>query len=907
MRHRLRLIRLAALLLLLLPLTASAAPAATPAASAAPAATALPGRLPAGVRPTHYDLELTPDAGALAFAGREDVDLEITAATSSILLNARELAITHVTLVRGSEAPLSATVTGDDESGTATLAFAQPVAPGKWRLHAEFAGKIAAQPSGMFAADWGPNEHRQRALFTSFEPGDARRLFPCWDQPDAKATFTVTVVAPTNQMVVGNMPVAERKAIDGGRVRVRLAMTPPISTYLVFVALGDFERLATPMGATEVGVVARRGTTPQAAFGLESAAAALHDQETYFGIPFPLPKLDTVATPGHSLIFGAMENWGAIQTFERGVLLDPALASESDRQRIFTDAAHEIAHQWFGDLVTLAWWDDVWLNEGFASWMEGRTTERVHPEWESALDAVPSRDRAMTGDALPTAHPIVQPIATVEEASAAFDGITYAKSEAVLRMLEEYVGPATWRTAVQDYLHRHAFGNTTSADLWRAVETASRQPVAAIAHDFATQPGVPLLRVEGASCVGGSTRVTLRQDELRPGAEKRAARRWHVPVLARTLDGTPTNGLVADGHATLTVPGCGPLLVNAGQSGYFRALYDRQGLAALTGGFARLAPIDQLGLLADREALGLAGLEPASDVLALATATPADAAPQVWDQVASTLTTIDGSYPGDTASRRRFRAFARGVLTPVVARLGWEPHAGESVPTSLLRGTVLTAASTLDDPAVVAEARRRFLAAESDPKAMPQELRQHILGIVALHADAPLWEMLHARARAATSPSVHDQLYGLLGAPADDALARRALELALTGEPGAGNSTVIVARVARLHPELAFDFALAHRAQLNGWIEPLARAAYFPRMAAGSSESATRERVLALGGAHASPEEKQAAARVAARIADRIRVQHERLPEIDTWVAQRERAASHLGAGAGPAAATTAD
>jgi hypothetical protein len=268
-----------------------------------------------------------------------------------------------------------------------------------------------------------------------------------------------------------------------------------MSTYLLFFALGDFERATAKVEGTELGVVTRRGAIDQARFALDSSKDILREYNDYFGVRYPLPKLDNIAGAGRSQFFGAMENWGAIFTFEYALLFDPASSTQHDRQEIFATAAHEMAHQWFGDLVTMRWWDDLWLNEGFASWMESRMTARLHPEWNTRLGAVGSRDGAMQRDSVATTHPVVQHIETVEQANQAFDEITYQKGEAVIRMLEAYVGENAWRSGVRSYMKAHAYGNTVSDDLWKQIEKAAGKPVTAIAHDFTLQPGVPLIRV----------------------------------------------------------------------------------------------------------------------------------------------------------------------------------------------------------------------------------------------------------------------------------------------------------------------------------------------------------------------------------------------------------------------------
>ncbi|HAI93343.1 MAG TPA: aminopeptidase, partial [Xanthomonadaceae bacterium] len=462
----------------------------------APAAAEVTTQLPRTARPSHYAVEVTPHADTMSFDGKVRIDLDVLAATDRIVLQAVNMRFAHATLAPAKGKPLAATVSVDADSQTATFAFAKPLAPGKYVLSTEYAGKINTQANGLFALDYATPDGQKRALYTQFENSDARRFIPSWDEPDYKATFDLTVVAPATQMAVSNMPVARSEDIGSGLKRVTFGTTPKMSTYLLFFGLGDFDRatLAGP-GGTEIGVIAQKGKVDQARFALEAGRDVLAEYNDYFGTAFPLPKLDNIAAPGRSQFFSAMENWGAIFTFEYSLLLDPSISNVSDQQRVFTVAAHEIAHQWFGDLVTMAWWDDLWLNEGFATWMEGRTTQKLHPEWDiDHADAAYTSRGAMGRDAYATTHPVVQHVATVEQASQAFDGITYGKGSAVIGMLEDYVGAEQWRAGVRSYIKAHAYGNAVTDQLWAEVDKAAPgKQFTQVAHDFTLQPGVPLI------------------------------------------------------------------------------------------------------------------------------------------------------------------------------------------------------------------------------------------------------------------------------------------------------------------------------------------------------------------------------------------------------------------------------
>jgi aminopeptidase N len=882
--HRSLISAAVALALAAIPLQPAIAARAAP---SKPASQETTTQLPRGVIPSHYEISLTPDAAKGRFTAKAGIAVTVTKATTSITLNAADLAFDSVTLTPAAGgAAQTATVSIDAAAQTATFSFARPLAPGQYRLALDYSGVIGTQAVGLFSLDYpGADGKQQRALYTQFENSDARRMIPSWDEPDYKATFSLEAVVPAGQMAVSNMPAASTTTLPDGRQRVSFAKSPKMSTYLLFFALGDFERATAKVEGTELGVITRRGAIDQARFALDSSKDILREYNDYFGVRYPLPKLDNIAGPGRSQFFGAMENWGGIFTFEYALLFDPSNSTQHDRQEIFATAAHEMAHQWFGDLVTMRWWDDLWLNEGFASWMESRLTDRLHPEWNTRLGTVNSRDGAMGRDAIAATHPVVQHIETVEQANQAFDEITYQKGEAVIRMLEAYVGENAWRTGVRSYMKAHAYGNTVSDDLWKQIEKAARKPVTAIAHDFTLQPGVPLIRVGEPVCRNGNTTVPLTQEEFSRDRPDKKPLAWRVPVIAQVAgNGKQASTLVAGGKGTLTLPGCGAVIVNAGQSGYYRTLYAPKEFAQLAQSFATLAPIDQLGLLSDSGALGMAGLQPASSVLDLVKATPLGADPQVWSRIAGQFASLHWRYQGDSARQRRLDAFAIARLAPLMAQTGWEARSGEATAIANLRGQLIGTLSELGDANVIAEARRRYAAMERDPSAVPGPLRKTVLSVIAEHADAAAWDALRTRARAETNPLLRDRLYVLLAASNDQKLAERALQLALTDEPGVTNSAAMISMVAQRYPEMAVDFALANLEKINQRVDASSRSRYFARLAGGSANPVMIEKLKGYAQANLAASSHGDVDAAIAAIQVRIKTNAERLPEIDAWL-----------------------
>ncbi|HEX7687589.1 MAG TPA: M1 family aminopeptidase, partial [Burkholderiaceae bacterium] len=572
---------------------------------AAPARAAQRVVLPDDVRPVAYRIDFTPDAAHASFAATVEIDVDVRRPTARIVVDAADLAIDDASLAGEARAPA---VSLDEKAQTATFAFSHALAPGRRTLVVRYHGRINDQGYGLFRLAWTTPQGPASALYTQFENTDARRFVPCWDEPGIKATFALSAVVPQGLMAVGNMPVASTQALPGGLQRVRFATTPRMSSYLLFFALGDFERVHRVVDGVDVGVVVRRGAAASAGFALDAAAALLPWYDRWFGVRYPLPKMDMIGGAGESPAFGAMENWGALFHFERDLLVDPARASQADRRRVFATIAHEMAHQWFGDFVTMAWWDDLWLNEGFATWMETKAADALHPEWHASLDALADKQDALGPDARPGSHPVVAHIVDADEAEGVFDAITYEKGAQAVRALEAAVGADAFRDGVRRYMRRHAYGNTTSDDLWAALDEGAAHPIAPVARDLVLQAGVPLVSELGARCDRGDTVVTLSQGRFAVDPADAAPRRWRVPMAVSTLGHAAVRAIVAGpAPQQLRVPGCGPVVLDPGQAGYLRARYQPGDLAALTARFDELAPIDQLGLLADTAALARHG------------------------------------------------------------------------------------------------------------------------------------------------------------------------------------------------------------------------------------------------------------------------------------------------------------
>jgi aminopeptidase N len=840
----------------------------------ASAATPRPERevLPDNVVPVHYDLSLAPDAEALTFSGKVSITIKVTKSAASITLNASNLEFDHAALDGGADAQVAI----DKRLGRATLEFAKPVPTGQHVLAIQYHGKIGRATLGFFAMDYVGADGPRRTLATNFEPADARDMLPCWDEPGRKATFTISVDAPKDRTAISNMPIAKVTPLSPTTQRVRFAETPKMSTYLLFLGVGDFERIHQQVDGVDVGVVVKRGDTAKAAYALDQATRLLHYYNDYFGVTFPLPKLDLIAAPGQ-IQGGSMENWGAIFYSQNHVLFDPGSSTEVDRQLVFLVVAHEMAHQWFGDLVTMAWWDNLWLNEGFARWMQTYAADDLHPEWQTGLQAAGIFELGKQADSVPSTHPIVQEVNTADQAEQSFDTITYDKGASVITMINAYVGRDKFREGVRRYMRAHVFGNTVDTDLWRPLQEVAGLPITAIEKDFTRQEGLPLVNVTPSG-----SGVSLSQSRFADDpATLRGipAQHWRLPLAVGAIKG-PKPYLLLQGTANVnTSP---PLVVNAGQLGYARVLYHGATFDELADREPDLEAVDQLGFFNDAWAFALALQSSGTRVLKLTSALPASADPIVWDRVLDVLTDLDDHY-GDKPQRAAFRRFALKLLAPVTKRLGPEPAANESSNSGILRDRLREAQAQFGEAEVIASARK--LLASGNGTAAEQRTA---LDIVARQADAATFDSLLARAKQTSDPLEKLHVFKALAGVTDAGLARRMLDIALSDQVPAGTDRGLLLGVAAEHPDMTWEFLLP---RLNDPKLPLSRNQRWTLasdVAAASSQLQRIKDLEAYEARNVPPEARRPFLSSVASIRQNERMERSLLPELDAWISSRQ-------------------
>jgi aminopeptidase N len=779
-----------------------------------------PGRLPKNVVPVSYDVAIVPDADALKLTGTESVQLEFRAATATVQFNSLNETLSHVLL----DGKPVKTVTSSDEQQLTTVTLTKPVT-GPHTLSFSYSGKIETQPQGLFAQKYKKSGGGEAVLLsTQMEATDARRMFPCWDEPSFRAYFHLTVTVPASWATVGNMPIA-RRAVHGQSATVSFQRSPKMPSYLVEFTAGDLREVSAARGGTQFGVWAVAGHEQDGAAALASAQDILADYNEYFAHPYPLPKLDSIAVPGG--FSGAMENWGAITYNDQALLVGPS-STMQDRQTVFSIQAHEMAHQWFGDLVTMGWWDDTWLNESFASWLAAKETAARNPQWRWWEQEDESKESAMAADARATSHPIEQHVTDELQAANSFDSdITYSKGEALLRMLEAYIGEDVFRQGIRSYMKSRAYSNATAADLWNALAQASGKNVPAVAAQWIEKPGFPLVQVTAACDSSGNRSVTLRQKRFLLDGGSANGATWQVPLQIRAGTAAPRNVLLDTQDQKIAAGRCDEALsVNADAVGYYRVQYDADTLAVNTRLFPAAVDGDRIALLDDQWALVGSGEASLQSFLALASAMGGDRDARAWQQILRALAIIEYAERG-SSGHEAFAAYARALIKPVAETLGWDATPQETPDVGDLRDTLLRDLSRWGDQATIDEARRRFAAFVKDPRGLSADAQATLLAIVGQNADAATFAQLHGLAKGAKDDTAMERYYVALARVRDPDLARQVVQIALSDEiPPQANTLCrrLIQLLAREHPRLSWDTYIAHQDQIMRSISSFDRA-----------------------------------------------------------------------------------
>jgi len=809
--------------------------------ASAPPKFRLPGDV---VGPLHYAVDLTVVPDQDTFTGAVDIQLNFKQSTSVLWLNAEKVKVKEATLTAGgSTVPLEIVPVDKDYVG---FVFVNPVGPGQADLHVSYQGEISRKDmQGIFQVKDGQvKDGGEWYVYSQFEDIGARRAFPCFDEPGYKVPWQLTLHVKKDQVALSNTPIVSETESSEGMKTVKFAETPPLPSYLVALTVGDLDLVDAGTAGkknTRVRIVVPHGRGGEAKYAAETTPAIVNLLEDYFGTPYPFDKLDEVAIP---LFGGAMENPGLV-TFGTSIILVKPEEQTLGHQREWSSvAAHELAHQWVGDLVTTAWWDDIWLNEGFASWMANKIVNKYHPEWHMDISELNGYQGAMDNDSLVSARRVRQPVESNDDIANAFDGITYNKGSALLNMFENYMGPDWFREGVRRYLAMYAWKNATSADFLTSL-AGSVASFAPAFSSFLDQPGVPLVTV-ALDCQGGEPKLDLTQQRFLPlGSQGGAAELWKVPVCVRY----PVAMCVLLDQPSLQVhflPGTGCLgwiQGNAGADGYYRVLYHGDLLGDLLKNDARaLALPEKVALIGDISALTGNGKIPLGQALALAPGLARDPARQVVDKTMQITKGLQDNLVSPDLLPQYHR-YLEDLYGSRARALGWKDRPGESDDDRLLRPSVeSTVANQAEDPEFIAQAKTLALAWLDDRKAVDRDMVGSVIMAAARHGDQALFDRLRAAAKQEKDEDILNTLLFALGSFPDPEIAKKALPMVLTDEFDSRQSLDILFGVAQSQKtrDLAYDFVKQNWDALIAKL-PTDYGAFLPDVAGGYCDDAHRQ------------------------------------------------------------------
>lgn len=779
--------------------------------------TASAQRLPTNVIPTHYTLKLDPDLKTATFTGSEKIDVNIKQATNSITLNSAEIKFQSVVIFPNGPRQ-TGTVSLDPDKQQATFTFPNTIAAGSAVIEIHYTGILNNELRGFYLSK---AAHRNYAV-TQFEPTDARRAFPCFDEPAFKARFSISLVVDKGDTAISNGEIVSDTPGPGAdKHTLEFSETPKMSTYLVAFLVGDFQCV----GGTSDGVSIRSCATPDQVkytpYALNIAKFALHYYDNYFGIHYPLKKLDLVGIPDFEA--GAMENFGCITFRETAMLLDPKTASIATQQNVTVDVTHEMAHQWFGDMVTMEWWNNIWLNEGFATWMENKATAAMHPEWNMPQVVAADEQDTLNLDAQPTTRAIRAPLAnTPSEINQLFDGISYGKASDVLLTVENYLGEETFRQGVHNYLAAHMFGNATAQDFWNAQTETSHKPVDKIMESLVVQPGEPILSFGAPS--NGQVAVSQKRFYLNPNIHGDAGEKWTLPVCFASGQGNHDCQVLTPADTSLKIPSSSLFYANAGGKGYYRSAYEpAQYKALLASVESGLTPVERISVAGDEWARVRANQATVGDYLDLVTALKDDSNGEVMSSgVNRPMSAIYDDVASNSQEREKIAAWVRQTFGPAYAKLG--PLAANATPNEqVLRAQLFGLLGYIgEDPQVLKQARQIAEQYLQNPASVNPTLAQTALSVAAEKGDADFYNKLQQVYETSPNPEYREGALRLLAQFRNPALEERALNYTISGKVRNQDAAIQLA-IALQDPDTrakAWPFIKSHWDQVHALLTP---------------------------------------------------------------------------------------
>ena len=847
---------------------------------------AMAQRLPEIATPENYKLTFTPDLEKARFEGDETISLRVLKPTSEITLNAVDIDFHEVSITSGGSTQ-KARVTPEKDKEMVVLAVEKPLSAGAATIHITYTGILNDEMRGLYL---GKDDQGRKYAATQFESTDARRAFPSFDEPNYKATFDITAVADKGQVAISNYKVISDTPAPGDKHTVKFATTAKMSSYLAALVVGNFEYIEGEADGIPIRIYSTPGKKEMGRFVLGASEQIVSYFDKYFGIKYPYGKLDLIGLPDFSA--GAMENTGLITFREVILLIDEQHGSPELKKTIASVTSHEIAHMWFGDLVTMKWWDDVWLNEGFATWAASKPLLGWKPEWNFDLDDVSQNTGTLNTDSLANTRPIHQAAETPAQIQELFDGIAYGKAAAVLNMLEAYLGPEKFRAGVREYVKQHSYGNATADDFWTTLAKVSKRPVDQIMPTWVKQAGVPIVNVK-EQCSGSSTSVTLSQQRYYYDRAKFQAgndQLWQVPVCLKPSSGSSAKcELLTKKEQSFTLPGCSTwVLANAASAGYYRAGYQPEAVRTMAkDAEAKISPAERITLEADIWASVRVGRESVGDYLAFAQGLQSDRTRAVMQSVLGRFNYI-GQYLVNETDRDSYRAWLRQYLTPIAKEVGWEPKAGESDEQKTLRAGLLNALGyDARDPNTLAQARKIADKALQDPTSVDRDLASGAIALAALNGDEAFYDRVMAALKNPKSPEEYYMYFFALPQFGDQKLLQKTLDYAISpdvrSQDALGLVTSVMANPAG--EKLAWNFVLAHWDAVQKVGGPFASAQVVGATSA-FCDAHMRDQVVDFYAAHKIEAAERTYRQSIERINNCVDLKTQQEPQLASWLGQ---------------------
>jgi len=740
------------------------------------------------ITPVNYELVVEPDLKKFTFNGHEVITVNCKKPTRKITLNCAEIKIKS-TLVKYKGKTISSKAKTNEKREELEISLSETI-KGPALVSIEFQGILNDRLLGFYRSQYQQNGKTKYLATTQFEAADARRAFPCWDEPKAKATFDISIIADNTFSAISNMPI-KSKTKKGHKTLYKFAKTPIMSTYLIYLGVGEFEYLEGKIGKTQIRVITTKGNKSKGHFSLHLGKKLLVAYEKYFGIKYPLPKLDLIAVPDFAA--GAMENWGAITFRETILLYDPKTSSTKTKQFIAEVISHEIAHQWFGNLVTMEWWNDLWLNESFATYMATKFVDKFYPEWDLWNQFIDdAMNVAMGLDSLKTTHPIDVKVNSPSEIREIFDAISYDKGGCVLRMLEDYVGEPNFRKGLMAYLKEFKYKNAKGQDLWNAIGKASKMPVSSMVNSWLKQPGFPLVEIHQ-----DDDNLHIKQSRYLLEPDKKSAKGlWEIPISIRFQDKI-IKKLIRKKSMTIKSPKSIGFVANSGRKGFYRVKYDESILLdqKMLVDQKNIQPIDRWAIQNDLYSLCISGNEQVRNYLDFSDAYYEEDSYLAKINVAHNLSSLYFRAFGEEFSEE-IRGYAINYLRKILYELGWEPKKSDKHTDALLRSFVIFALGKMNDDEVAKEAKNRYDKFLKNPKSLSPDLIEPVCSIAAWNGNQRTYNELLKLYK--TSKTMEEKLrfLGALCGFQDPKLLKKTLDFSQTPNVRSQNMQMPIMKVA---------------------------------------------------------------------------------------------------------------